>query len=138
MAITENDLKAAEKRMQDQRDAGYATSARYDKQSGRLLIGLSTGVDIAIPVTRMEGMSDATEDARSEIEISESGLGLHWPQLDVDVYVPSLLQGIFGSRRWMASQLGAAGGAVRSDAKTTTARENGRKGGRPRKAAANV
>ena len=138
MAITENELKAAEKRMQDQRDAGYATGAQYDRQSDRLLIVLSTGVDIAIPLARIEGMADATEDARSEIEISESGLGLHWPQLDVDVYVPSLLQGIFGSRRWMASQLDAAGGAVRSDAKTTTARENGRKGGRPRKTAANA
>jgi len=49
--------------------------------------------------------------------------------------VPGLLQGTFGTRRWMAGELGAAGGKARSTAKVAAARENGRKGGRPRKAA---
>ena len=35
-----------------------------------------------------------------------------------------------------ASILGAVGGAVKSDRKTAAARENGKKGGRPRKDAA--
>jgi hypothetical protein len=26
---------------------------------------------------------------------------LHWPKLDADLYAPALLQGIFGSRKWM-------------------------------------
>jgi len=43
-----------------------------------------------------------------------TGLGLHWPKLDADVYVPALLQGVFGSKQWMAAQLGAVGGKARA------------------------
>jgi hypothetical protein len=49
--------------------------------------------------------------------------------------VPALLQGVFGSKSWMARHLGSAGGRARSDAKAEAARTNGRKGGRPRKTA---
>jgi hypothetical protein len=49
--------------------------------------------------------------------------------------VPALLQGVFGSKNWMARQLGANGGRSRTDAKVAAARENGLKGGRPRKRA---
>ncbi|CDZ59156.1 Hypothetical protein NGAL_HAMBI2605_03810 [Neorhizobium galegae bv. orientalis] len=137
MAISEKELRAAEERMQVQREAGYAVSARYDRRSSRIVIGLNTDVQVAIPARKIEGLSEASEGELSEIEISATGLGLHWPKLDADVYVPGLLQGIFGSKRWMAAQLGAAGGKVRSPTKTAAARENGRKGGRPRKIAAN-
>jgi hypothetical protein len=133
MAISETELKAAERR----REAGYASSARYDKRSGRILVELSTDVQIAIPAAKIEGLTEASAEQLAEIEISEAGLGLHWPQLDVDAYIPALLQGVFGSPRWMAAQLGALGGSARSDAKAASARENGRKGGRPRKSATN-
>lgn len=136
MAISEDDLKAAEQRMQERRESGHAVSARYDKRSGRVVVGMSTDVQIAIPAIRIEGLSEALPEQLGEIEISEAGLGLHWPQLDVDAYIPALLQGVFGSPRWMAAQLGAKGGSARSAAKTASARENGRKGGRPRKSAA--
>ena len=69
----------------------------------------------------------------ARIDISPERTGLHWPDLDVDLYVPALIQGLFGTRRWMASLLGQAGGRARSEAKTRAARANGRKGGRPRK-----
>jgi len=71
----------------------------------------------------------------ADIEISPAGLGLHWRRLDADLYVPALLQGVFGSKSWMARQLGAEGGRARTVAKVAASRENGRKGGRPRNAA---
>jgi hypothetical protein len=43
-----------------------------------------------------------------------------------------VVHGIFGSRRWMAAQLGAVGGRAHSEAKAASSRVNGRKGGRPR------
>lgn len=135
MTITELELQQAEKRMGALRESGFAVSARYDRRSARIVVDLNTGVQIAFPTRLTEGLADASPADLAEIEISPTGLGLHWPKLDADVYVPALLQGVFGSRRWMAAHIGAAGGQIRSEAKAAAARENGRKGGRPRKVA---
>jgi hypothetical protein len=121
--------------MQTLREAGHAVSARYDRRTSRVIVGLNTGVQIAFPAHLAEGLTGASAEDLADIEISPAGLGLHGPRLDADVYVPALLQGVFGSKSWMARQLGAAGGQARSSAKAAAARENGRRGGRPRKAA---
>ncbi|WP_029005066.1 DUF2442 domain-containing protein [Azorhizobium doebereinerae] len=135
MAVTEQAFAEAEQRMADAREAGRAVSARFDRRTSRLVVRLGTGVEIAVPVGLVEGLAGASKDDLAEIEISPAGLGLHWPKLDADVYVPALLQGVFGSKTWMAQQLGSAGGRARTAAKAASSRENGRKGGRPRKAA---
>lgn len=133
MAITERDLAKAEKRMAAKREAGHAVSARYDRRRSRVVVALNTGVELTFPTQLAEGLADASPDSLAEIEISPAGLGLHWHRLDADLYVPALLQGVFGSKRWMARQLGAEGGRSRTAAKIAASRENGRKGGRPRK-----
>lgn len=135
MAITERELAQAEARMAAVRAAGYAVSARYDRRRSRIVVALNTGVEVTFPTTIAEGLADASPDSLTDIEISPAGLGLHWPRLDADLYVPGLLQGVFGSRNWMARQLGAEGGKARTAAKAAAARANGRKGGRPRKVA---
>jgi hypothetical protein len=81
----------------------------------------------------IEGLQDAKPRDLQDIEITPSGFGLHFPRIDADVYLPGLLAGQFGSRRWMAAQLGQRGGSARSAAKATAARANGKLGGRPRK-----
>lgn len=47
------------------------------------------------------------------------------------VYVPGLIEGAFGSGRWM-QQIGKLGGSMRSAIKAKASRENGKRGGRPR------
>ncbi len=135
MAVTERECAQAEKRMHTLRRKGYAVAARYDHRTSRIIVRLNTGLELAFAPALAEGLADAPPKRLADIEISPAGLGLHWPKLDADVYIPALLQGVFGSRRWMASQLGAAGGRVRSQAKAASSRANGRKGGRPRKKA---
>ncbi len=136
MAMSDEEVRQAEDRMAALRASGFAVAARYDRPTARIVVALNTGVEIAFPPRLAEGLSEADADNLADIEISAAGLGLHWPRLDADLYVPALLQGVFGSKRWMAAQLGAAGGQARSPAKADAARENGRKGGRPRKIAA--
>ena len=136
MAITEAELRQAEDRMAVVRDGGHAVSARYDRHRKRVIVVLDTGVEVTFPSRLAEGLAHASPDDLADIEVSPAGLGLHWPKLDADLYVPALLQGVLGSKSWMARQLGAEGGRSRTYAKGAAARANGRKGGRPRKATA--
>ena len=136
MAITEQELALAEARMDAVREAGHAVKARYDRHRGRVVVLLDTGVELTFPARLAQGLAGASAENLSEIEISPAGLGLHWPKLDADLHVPSLLQGMLGSKQWMARQLGAEGGRARSAAKVAAAQRNGHRGGRPAKVAA--
>jgi hypothetical protein len=135
MAITEQELEQAEKRIASVRETGHAVSARYDRRRSRIVVAINTGLELAFPTRLAEGLAGASPEDLADIEVSPAGLGLHWPRLDADLYVPALLQGIFGSKSWMARQLGAEGGKARTVAKVAASRENGRKGGRPKKIA---
>jgi hypothetical protein len=53
--------------------------------------------------------------------------------LDADLYLPAILEGLLGSKKWMASRLGQVGGRSTSVAKKAASKRNGRLGGRPRK-----
>jgi hypothetical protein len=108
-----------------------ATSAKFDK--GKIVVELSTGLTISFRPRDGQGLENARPADLGDIEISPSGFGLHFPRLDADLYIPALLEGFFGSRRWAAARLGARGGKATSAAKAEAARANGLLGGRPRK-----
>jgi uncharacterized protein DUF2442 len=112
-----------------------AVAARYDHRTRRIVIRLSSKLEVGFSPQDAQGLEQADASQLEEIEITPSGLGIHFPKLDADLYLPALLEGFLGSKRWMASRLGAAGGRSRSVAKVSASRRNGRLGGRPRKAA---
>jgi len=112
-----------------------ATAARYDRKLGRIIIRLGSGLDLMLDPQQVEGLEGATPSQLRAIEITPSGLGLHFPRLDADLYVPGLLEGALGSKRWMASRLGVSGGMKTSAEKKRASRANGKLGGRPRKTA---
>ena len=84
-----------------------------------------------------QGLENRNPKDLSEINIEARGLGLHWPRLDVDLYVPSLLEGLLGTRKWMAA-IGKLGGSVTSAAKAKASAENGKLGRRPKKVTVEV
>lgn len=112
-----------------------AESAHYDAGRDRVIVRLTTGVEIGVAPRDVEGLAGAPREALAEIAVEAQGLGLHFPRLDADLYVPALLEGVLGSKAWMAARLGAAGGRARGGAKAAAARANGKRGGRPRKVA---
>lgn len=97
-----------------------------------IMLKMSDGSVHGIPKSKLEGLANVADEVASNVEITEDGFGVRWPDLDLDMYVPPLLQGIYGTKTWMSS-LGRHGGRVRSEAKGRAARENGLKGGRPHK-----
>lgn len=110
-----------------------AVSARYDRRAGRILIDLDSKLEISFSPRDAQGLEDARSDQLEPIEISPSGFGIYFPKLDADLYLPALLEGFLGSRKWMAARMGSAGGRAKSNAKSAAAKSNGRLGGRPRK-----
>ena len=110
-----------------------AMSARYDRRTDRVVVSLAKGLEIGFAPRAAQGLEKARPADLATIEVSPSGFGLHFPKLDADVYLPALLEGILGSRNWMAAHLGAIGGRAKSRVKAAASRRNGRLGGRPRK-----
>ncbi|KKB11429.1 hypothetical protein VE25_12720 [Devosia geojensis] len=108
-----------------------AASVRYDRTSARVVVELTNGATFAFPPKLVEGLGEASDDQLAAVEILGAGYGLHWDELDIDISVPGLMAGIFGTRAYMARRAGQ----VRSPAKAAAARANGAKGGRPRKSA---
>lgn len=119
-------------------DGALARAARYDRSTGQLSITLVNGASVVIPVHLIEGLRDTPEAARETVEVGGIGYGLHWPDIDLDLSVPALLAGVFGTRRWVDTQRAGHAGKASSAAKSLAARQNGAKGGRPRKPAPQI
>ena len=136
-SLTDEQFKAADKLGQRMLDSEpRAASARYDAATGRIVIDLLNGCSYAFPARLAQDLQGASKRDLGAIEVDGLGFNLRWPALDVDLYVPALIAGIFGTRAWMASELARVAGRATSPAKAAAARRNGAKGGRPRKTAA--
>ena len=109
-----------------------AKSARYEQRKGHIVVELTNGCTFAFPPNLAQGLGDASANDLATLEILGGGYGLNWPTLDVQLSIPGLLSGLFGTRVHMARQAGRA----LSPAKSAAARANGAKGGRPRKISA--
>jgi len=135
--VKNREFAAASERGREFQAAGpRAIGARYDRNHERIVIQLEPNLELSFPATEAQGLERAKPSQLDRIEISPSGFGLHFPKLDADLWVPALLEGILGSRKWMAARLGHAGGKSRSRAKREASKVNGKLGGRPKKGAA--
>ncbi|MDZ7995338.1 MAG: DUF2442 domain-containing protein [Nostoc sp. EfeVER01] len=109
-----------------------ATRAFYDAYLGMIIVILSNKCMFGFPSDAGQGLAGASVKDLTEVEVTPSGEGLHWKTLDVDLSIPALMNGIFGTKKWMA-ELARKGGSSTSSAKSEASRLNGTKGGRPRK-----
>ena len=133
-SVTTNaEIDRAMERAKSLQDEPRVTEVEYRPGSGLdlLILKLSDGHRHMIPREDLQGLQSATKEQIAQVEILGNGTGLHWPALNLDHYVPSLLRRIYGGKSWMA-EIGRSGGSVKSAAKKRAARANGLKGGRPR------
>src|SRR3974390_3091521 len=112
--LTKEEFEAAKARGEAGLRGQRAESAHYDAGRNRVIVRLTTGVELGFAPRDVEGLEHASVDDLKVIEVEAFGLGIHFPKLGADLYVPALLEGVLGSKRWMAKQLGAAGGRGRT------------------------
>jgi len=113
-------------------DPSAVVDARYDAVRDTIDLTFRGGGSMMIPRQIIAGLREAPVSSLEAIRVSPAGDALSWPSLDVDVYVPGLVERVFGTRLF-AGATGRRGGRRRSKAKAAAARANGAKGGRPRK-----
>jgi hypothetical protein len=129
-------IEAGGRAAKRRREEPHIIKAKYDAKLGRVILELSSGAWFAFRPEDAQGLGEATVTQLRKIEILPGDFAIDFPLLDVQFDIGALMHGRFGSKRWMAQRMGAAGSSVRSKAKTTAARANGKLGGRPRKSVA--
>lgn len=77
--------------------------ASYMKGTDRLHLVFDNGVTYTIPRRLLQGLADAKQPELKRIQILSGGTGLLWPLIEVAHYVPALLQGVYGSEKWMTN-----------------------------------
>jgi hypothetical protein len=73
-----------------------AVSAQYDNRTKLIIVYLYGGNTFSFSPKWVPSLCEASAADLSNIEVTPSGAGLHWENLDEDLSVPALLQGNFG------------------------------------------
>ncbi len=61
---------------------------------GQLIVDLRDGRTIATPIIWYPRLREATDAERANWELNGSGFGIHWPDVDEDLSVAAMLEGL--------------------------------------------
>ena len=100
--LTEQMLATAAAAGEKELERPRAKAVRYDAERVRLVIELVSGALLDIPLPMTERLSNASEHERSVMALAPFGLGIHWPLIDEDLYVPRLVDRYTASLRQAA------------------------------------
>lgn len=130
-AIADQIAQAKEAAIAEEKAGSCARKVEYDRQRDLIVFYFTNGSQFAVPPDLIQGLQEATVEQLKDVWLDRAGLSVHWPSLDADFNILGLVQGIFGTKDWMA-EIGRQGGKQTSEAKRRSSRENGKKGGRPK------
>lgn len=100
VGVTVSDFEAANARAKLMKSRfPSAKAAWYDDEKGRVIVELEAGLELSFPPKGVHGLAEASPEDLREVVVSPSGLGLHFPKIDADVYLPALLEGHSGPAR---------------------------------------
>ena len=102
LITTDAEIDAALERSRHLPELPTAVAAEYDSRLDLILLRIDDGRRLVVPREQMQGLQNATQAQLSDIQIF-GGTDIAWPQLDVDHYLPALLEGRYGSEKWMQS-----------------------------------
>lgn len=132
--LTDRQIRAAEARGRKMYETEpRASSVTYEPATGKVVLDLVNGCTYAFPARLVQDLVGASDESLGHVELGGAGFNLHWPTLDVDLYVPALVSGVFGTRKWMAGEFARIAGRVGAPAKGAATLSDGAKGRRSRK-----
>ena len=88
-----------------------AAAIRVAINDDTIVVDLTDGRSVTVPISWYPRLVHATAEERSHWEPLGGGEGLHWPDLDEDIRVASLLEGRPSGesqeslRKWLAGRL---------------------------------
>jgi hypothetical protein len=103
-----------------------ATRVRYDRRTRRVVLTLSNGTNLQIPVVHLQGLAKASDAQLAKVRVLGPGTAVEWPTLDQQFSVAGLAAGVFGTRAWMA-KLRPQDAQPASPTKPEVTRKNGRR-----------
>jgi Protein of unknown function (DUF2442) len=69
-----------------------ATAVDVDVMDDRIVVVLADGRELAAPLAWFPRLADATPEQRRNWRLIGRGHGIHWPDVDEDISVASLLK----------------------------------------------
>ncbi len=124
MISVEESRQAVKRGREMRKHVPHAVSARYDERLNRILVRLSNRLEIALNPVDHQALHHATAEQLGQIELWGAGYEIYFPKLDEGVYVPSLIQGILGSKRWMEEQAAKERIEVAAQARSAARKQN--------------
>lgn len=106
-----------------------AVHAEYDAARGIVLVRLTSGAWFGFAPDAVHELRGASAHDLAAVQVEDWGEALHWEPLDADVSVPGIIFDSLETPAWWARWIAGR----TTEKKAAAARENGKKGGRPRK-----
>jgi hypothetical protein len=134
--ITEEAIReATEKGAEIASSPTAITDVKVRKLDGEstLRFAFRSGQVVAIPVRLVDELEGATEAQIRHVNVSPMRDAIAFPDIDVHIYVPGLLTDVLGAL--IRAEIGRRAGAKSTPKKAAAVRENGKRGGRPKKRA---
>jgi precorrin-6B methylase 2 len=94
-------LAAERQRTQDWRVVETVSVVDHGDGEMFIVMSMSDGSLHCIPKLKLQGVADLSNEEAAQVEITGGGTGLRWSSIDMDLYVPALLHGVYGTKLWM-------------------------------------
>ena len=107
--LTDAEVEEANRRGAEmRRNVPWGLSATYLPAVERILVRLSTGLEIALPVEEFDFLQNASEPQRQRIELWGAGYEVYFPELDEGIWLPHHLLHHAETSRWLLEHPEAA------------------------------